>query len=462
MEQLKQRWNEILLKMKQEYDISDVSFNSWLKPLSVIKIEGKVLYIVFDNEESADIMGINYISKKYSTCLKVTIAELTGIEYEIVFISPQEAERMTPSPVKVNEPSYNNVINNDPNNTNSTLNPKFTFENYVVGKNNRFAATASLAAAETPGDCYNPLFLYGGPGLGKTHLMHAIGNFFLKNNPNKKVLYVTSEDFTNEVVEGIRSNATQSMQKLRDKYRTVDILMIDDIQFIIGKESTQEEFFNTFNKLLDFKKQIVISSDKPPKQMVILDERFRSRFEQGLMADIGHPDYETRLAIIQKKAEEKNFLLNKEVTDYIATNIKSNVREIEGAINKLIAFSNIEKQEITIEIAQRELVNFISPSIQREITAQYIIEVVADYFKISVDQMVSKSRSSDITRPRMIAMYLCKTMTDSSLEAVGSLLGGRDHSTIIHGANKIAGDYNKDEATKNLVDNIINILKPKS
>ena len=461
MEELVQKWDEILTSFAEEYEIANISFDSWIKPLEVFQVEDNKLYLIF-NSESSDKFAINYISKKFKTPLMTTIALITGVEYDINIISPETAKEIqkekslsinieeinTPSPIA-------NAIGN------STINHKFTFDNFVVGRNNRFAQTAALAVAESPGEFYNPLYIYGGPGLGKTHLMQAIGNYIQKQNPNTHILYVTSEEFTNEVIENLRTaNNASAMQRFRDKYRTVDVLMVDDIQFIIGKESTQEEFFHTFNALHAMGKQIVISSDKPPKDMETLDDRFKSRFDMGLMADIGYPDYETRMAILNKKIEEKNFTLDESIRKYIAENIQSNIREIEGALNKLIAFSRLEKANITMEIAERELQNFISPNISREVTPQLIIEVVAEHFNITVDQMASKNRASSVVRPRQIAMYLCNTMTDSSLKAIGLLLGGRDHTTIIHGANKIEDEIEKDENTKNLVETIKKKINP--
>ena len=293
--------------------------------------------------------------------------------------------------------------------------------------------------------------------------MHAIGNYILQHNPDKKVLYVTSEEFLNEVIESIRStNNTSSMSKFRDKYRKVDVLMIDDIQFIIGKESTQEEFFHTFNTLHSAGKQIVLTSDRPPKEMKTLEARIRSRFEWGLMADIGNPDYETRMAILRKKVEDENISLDDEILNYIATNITTNVREIEGALNKLIAYSNIEHTDITMETAQQELANIIAPEKPREITPQLIIEVVADHYDITIDQMTSKNRSKNIAEPRQIAMYLCKQLTDYPLDAIGQLLGGRDHSTIIYGANKVADDYKNNAELKKQIDTIKKKIDPNS
>ena len=450
---LEDKWDEILLSVKEEYDIADISFKTWLKPLEVFSVEGDTLYLLFPSEET-DQISLNYISKKYSLPLKVAIAEFTGKEYELKFILPRDASVLKPERQQAAQPLTQNHIK-------SNLNIKYTFDNFVVGNSNKFAHTAALAVAESPGESYNPLYIYGGPGLGKTHLMHSIGNFILNEHPETKVLYVTSEEFTNEVIESIRNtNNASSMSKLREKYRTVDVLMIDDIQFIIGKESTQEEFFHTFNALHSAGKQIVLTSDKPPKDMEILEARIRSRFEWGLMADIGFPDYETRMAILRRKAESEKILLDDEILNYIAENIKSNIREIEGALNKLIAYSNLEKTEITMKIAEKELQNIISPDKPKEITPQLIIEVVSEHYNISIDQMVSKARSNAIAKPRQIAMYLCKTMTGTGLQAIGSLLGGRDHSTIIHGATKIEEEYRTDKELQMQIDAIKKKINP--
>ena len=449
MDKIIEKWDEILNTVKREYEISDVSFDTWIRPLEVFAIEGNTLYILVPSEQ----MALTYISKKYLAPLRVAIVEITEIEYDIEFILPEQAKNLKIS----NKPAKKaaSVSGDD-----SNLNPNYTFDTFVVGNNNRFAHSASLAVAESPGEAYNPLYIYGGPGLGKTHLMHSIGHFILNQDPNAKVIYVTSEEFTNEVIESIRNGNASSMTKFRDKYRKVDVLMIDDIQFIIGKESTQEEFFHTFNALQTQGKQIILTSDKPPKEMETLEERIRSRFEWGLMADIGVPDNETRMAIHRKKAESDKFDIDDEVLSYIANNIKSNVRELEGALNKLLAYNNLVHIPITMEIAEKELSNIITPDKPREITPQLIIEVVSEHFHISVDQMISKTRSSDVAKPRQIAMYLCKNMTDSPLDTIGSLLGGRDHSTIIHGIKKVTEEYDTNETTRTLIETIKKKINP--
>ena len=331
----------------------------------------------------------------------------------------------------------------------------YKFDTFIVGNNNKFAHSACLAVAESPGNAYNPLFIYGGAGLGKTHLMHSIGHFILEQNPNMKVLYVTSESFTNEVIESIRSGNATAMTKLREKYRTVDVLMIDDIQFIIGKESTQEEFFHTFNVLHSAGKQIVLSSDKPPKEMETLEERFRSRFDWGLIADIQPPDYETRMAILRKNAEACNKPVDDEIFKYIATNIKSNIRELEGAFNRIIAKSKIENQsEITMELAEDALKDIINPDKPKEITPELIIEVVAEHFGVSPEDITSKKRNSEFVQPRQVVMYLCRKLTDTSYVNIGKLLGKKDHTTIIHGVNKIEDELKNNDELASKVETI--------
>lgn len=451
MDKILEKWDEILSTVKHEHDISDISFDTWIRPLEVYGVEGSTLYILVPSEQ----MTLSYISKKYYLPLKVTIAELTGTEYEIKFILPEQTKNIRTGNSGVPK---KNALSEKADRSN--LNPNYTFDTFVVGSNNRFAQSASLAVAESPGEAYNPLYIYGGPGLGKTHLMHSIGHFILERNPDAKIICVTSEEFTNEVIESIRSGNAAAMNKFREKYRTIDVLMIDDVQFIIGKESTQEEFFHTFNELYLADKQIVISSDKPPKDMETLEERIRSRFECGLTADIGSPDYETRMAILRRKTETDNFELDDDILSYIANNIKSNIRELEGALNKLMAFSNLVHTPITMDLAVRELQNVISPDKQNEVTPQLIIDVVSEHFQITPEQMKSKSRSSEIAKPRQIAMYLCKNMTDISLDGIGSLLGGRDHSTIIHGIKKIGEEYESTEATRSLIDTIKKKINP--
>lgn len=450
---VEQKWDEILETMRVEYELSPIVFDTWLKkPLKVGNVTDNKIEIIVD----LDSQSLAYIKKRYYNPLNVTIASILGKEYELEFILANNYKPV--SDVKLNK----DIIVNDKEHDN--LNPNYTFDKFVVGANNRFAHAASLAVAESPGEVYNPLFIYGGVGLGKTHLIQSIAHYIKDNNPSLKVLYVSSEKFTNDLIDAIRNNKnnnSSAMNKFREKYRNVDVLIIDDIQFIIGKEGTQEEFFHTFNELYIQNKAIIISSDRQPKEMETLEERIRSRFDQGLLADISIPDFETRAAILRKKQEADNIHIDDEIINYIAMNIKSNVRELEGALNKLIAYSNLEGKEITMEIAEKELANIISPDKPKKLTPQIIIEVVADHFQISLEQMIGKSRTNNIAFPRQIAMYLCKTMTsDYSLDAIGEVLGGRDHSTILHGYNKIEGEISKDENTSQIIETIKKKLSP--
>ena len=344
-----EKWEEILQTVKSEYEVNDVPFNTWLKPLEVYEVDGNLITVAVPSEQAA--IGVNYISKRYKIPLQVTICVLTGMEEcEVRFVLKKDLLEKE----EEKKPSYDKQ-NHDTRYEEAHLNPKYTFDTFVVGSNNKFAQAAALAVAESPGDTYNPLFIYGGAGLGKTHLMHSIAHFILEHDKNSRVLYVTSEEFTNELIETIRNGNNTAMSKFREKYRNIDVLLVDDIQFIIGKESTQEEFFHTFNSLHSAKKQIIISSDKPPKDMEILEDRLRSRFEWGLIVDISAPDYETRMAILKKKEELDGYYIDDDVIEYIAKNVTSNIRELEGALNKLLAYSNLEKTEITMEIAKKEL-----------------------------------------------------------------------------------------------------------
>lgn len=449
MDEIVKKWEQILEFIRDEYDITNVAFNTFLKPLTVSSVDKDTIYILVPTDQ----IGIDYIKKKYYLPIKVTVAEVLDKEYEIEFLLPDEA-------AKKNTLNLNNMKRETQPLDQSNLNPNYTFDTFVVGNNSRMAHAAAIAVAESPGKIYNPLFLYGGVGLGKTHLMHSIGHHILEQDPSSNILYVTSEEFTNEVIESVRSGNAASMTKLRDKYRNVDVLMIDDIQFIIGKETTQEEFFHTFNALQHKNKAIIITSDKPPKEMETLEERFRSRFEMGLMADISTPDYETRMAILRKKAENDNFMIDNEILNYIATNIKSNIRELEGALNKLIFLYNMEHQEITMEIAVKELQSIINPDEKKAITPKLIIDVVCDHFGITRDQLISKDRRNEVAKPRQIVMYLCKNMTQSTYNSIGDALGGKDHATVIHGIRTITDQYDNNEKMRNTIDTIKKKINP--
>lgn len=457
---VEEKWPEIIEHLRVEHELSNVSFTTWIQPLKVYEVIQNTVFILVNMNAS-----VEYIEKKYLLPLKVCIAEITGTEFEVVFISEDDE--------KLNEIQNMSIEASQKKRTKSAaekagLNPKYTFDTFVVGGNNKFAHAASLAVAESPGQAYNPLFLYGGVGLGKTHLMHSIAHFTLQNNPKKKVLYVTSETFTNELIESLKNGKTSgnesAMSKFRDKYRNNDVLLIDDIQFIIGKESTQEEFFHTFNHLHTLGKQIIISSDKPPKDIETLEARLRTRFEWGLIADISSPDYETRMAILKKKIELdhlEKYNIPDEVLQYIATNIKTNIRELESSLNKLIALYKLNNNEGTIDIAlaAEALKDLISSKNNREVTPELILDIVADHYNITVADLKSNKRNADIANPRQVAMYLMRNMIEkeNSLKTIGIILGGKDHSTIKYGIEKIESEMKKDETLANT----INIIKKK-
>ncbi len=448
LELLKEKWDKILESIRDDNELSNVAFKTWLLPLKVFRIEGNILKITAPFEQAA-----TYVENKYKTFLYVAVAEAMGEEYEIRIITEDEALKEKPlepeTPKKAAAAPAHKVAEEQKTN----LNPRYTFDTFVIGSNNRFAHAAALAVAESPGKEYNPLFLYGGVGLGKTHLMHSVAHYILQQDPTKKVLYVTSEVFTNELIDSIRNGNNNSMTAFREKYRNIDVLLIDDVQFIIGKESTQEEFFHTFNALHSANKQIIISSDRPPKDMETLEARLQSRFEWGLIADISSPDYETRMAILRKKEELDGYNIDDEVIRYIATNIKSNIRELEGALNKLVALSNLEKREINISMAEEVLKDIISPNQKREVTPQVILDVVAEHYGISVSDIIGGKRNAEIVTPRQVVMYLCREITDTPYKAIGILLGNRDHSTIINGDGKVRKQLQaNDGSLKNNID----------
>ena len=446
MHLIQEKWTDILNMIKTEHQLSDVSFNTWLKSLTVHKVEGDTVTIIVPTGQ----IGINYIANKYLLPLKVAIAETAGEDYEIALILPDDVP-----PDTADNPVSSAAVNESIEKAN--LNPKYTFDTFVVGSNNKLAHAASVAVAESPGEVYNPLFIYGGVGLGKTHLMHSIAHFVLQKRPQSKVLYVTSEYFTNELIESIRNGNNSTMSKFREKYRNIDVLLIDDIQFIIGKESTQEEFFHTFNALHGAKKQIIISSDKPPKDMEILEDRLRSRFEWGLIVDISSPDFETRMAILRKKEELDGYQIDDQVIEYIAQNVKSNIRELEGSLNKIMAYANLENREINLALAEKVLKDIISPNQKRTITPELIINIVAEHFDLTPSDLTGNKRSSKIAYPRQIVMYLCRQMTETTLKIIGDSLGGRDHTTIMSGINKIEREVEENDDTREIID----ILKKK-
>ncbi|MEE1342788.1 MAG: chromosomal replication initiator protein DnaA [Lachnospiraceae bacterium] len=448
-ETIEKNWDNILKKINTEHDISDVAINTFIRPLKLYDIVDNKLIFLIDKDLGE--RGITFIKTKcYDFYLQLVIEEITNQKFTIEIIEEKDTKDIVKAePAIAPEQNTTLSVNN--------LNPKYTFSTFVVGKNNKLAHAACVAVAESPAEAYNPLFLYGGVGLGKTHLMHSIAHYILEHNKDAKVLYVTSEKFTNELIDAIRHDKNE---EFRDKYRHIDVLLIDDIQFIIGKESTQEEFFHTFNALYEAKKQIIISSDKPPKDMETLEERLRSRFEWGLPADIQAPDYETRMAILRKKAELDNLDISDSVLEYVASNIKSNIRELEGALNKICVFSDLERKPINVELAEEAIKDLITPETKKEITPELIIAVVAEHFNITATDMISSRKSKEIAYPRQIAMYLCKKLTEKSLKYVGNYLGKRDHTTVLHGAKKIEAELQHNETLANTIDVIIKKINP--
>ena len=434
-------WNEVLNLIKVE--LTEVSFNTWLKTIEPISISSNKVVLAAPNEFTKGILVGRYLN-----LIKNALTQVTEEEFNIQFIIPGEEHSLNIGQSMVQE-------TND-NNQRSQLNPKYTFDTFVIGNSNRFAHAASLAVAEAPAQAYNPLFIYGGVGLGKTHLMHAIGHYILGQNPNSKVVYVSSEKFTNELINSIREYRNE---EFRNKYRNIDVLLVDDIQFIAGKEGTQEEFFHTFNALHEANKQIIISSDRPPKEIPTLEDRLRSRFEWGLIADIQPPDLETRIAILRKKANVENIIVSDNVMLYIASKIQSNIRELEGALIRVVAYSSLTNSEVTEELAEEALKDILSNNKSIEITVELIKEIVSKNFRIKIDDFNSKKRTRAIAYPRQVAMYLTRELTDLSLPKIGDEFGGRDHTTVIHAYDKISTEINDNAELKRKIDDILKDLK---
>ena len=438
---LNELWEKTLSIIKGE--MSEVSFNTWIKSCKPISISSNTIQISVPNSFTQDILEKRY-KDLVANSIKVVCSKLYKIEF---LISSDINSSEATNEAKVEPQKNKSIIVNDEMST--TLNPKYTFDSFVIGNSNRFAHAASLAVAEAPAKAYNPLFIYGGVGLGKTHLMHAIGHYILQNNPNAKVVYVSSEKFTNELINSIKDDKNE---EFRNKYRNVDILLIDDIQFIAGKERTQEEFFHTFNALHDANKQIILSSDRPPKEIPTLEDRLRSRFEWGLIADIQIPDFETRMAILKKKAEVEKLNVANEVMIYIATKIKSNIRELEGALIRIVAYSSLTNREITVDLASEALKDIISKKQGKNITINLIQDIVSSYFNLRIEDLKSQRRTRNIAYPRQIAMYLSRKLTDMSLPKIGEEFGGRDHTTVIHAYEKISDNLNKDETLQHTIE----------
>lgn len=459
LEELQNKWPEILEYFKKEYDIHDISFKTWIQPLHIHSFKNNQVILHYTGVGGSK--GIDHLSDKYKSTMELAIQMfLDNPEIELI-ISLPENDNTNES---LNTSSLEDKINNlsiDSRIKDSNLKEEYTFDSFVVGSNNSIAQVTALAVAESPGQIYNPLFIYGGVGLGKTHLIQSIGNFVLKTNQDAKVLYTTSESFINEVIDLLAQNKKQAKQEdfieFRKKYRNVDVLLIDDIQFISNKERCQEEFFNIFNELHMKNKQIVITADKKPKDMEGIEERLINRFSQGLTVDIQNPDYETRMAILKTKSSSIGYNIDDNVLQFIANNFVSSIRELEGALNRVIAFSKIGRDEITVDFASNVLNELISPNKEEKITCQYIIDIVADHFQISSADICSVKRSREFAYPRQICMYLCRVYTDETLDNIGSFLKKNNHATVKHGYEKIKKEIESDPSTKDLID----ILKKK-
>lgn len=430
--QLNDIWNRTLDLLKDE--MTDISYNTWILTIEPISIDSNTITLGVPADFQKGIL-----ESRYSYLIKNSLKQITHKDYNIYFTVPSQAQ-VKPAAQDYSEDTSGLI-----------LNPKYTFDTFVIGNGNRFAHAASLAVAEAPAKAYNPLFLYGGVGLGKTHLMHAIGHFVLSQNPSLKVLYVSSEKFTNELINAIKDSKNE---EFRYKYRNIDILLIDDIQFIVGKERTQEEFFHTFNALYEANKQIIISSDKPPKEIVTLEDRLRSRFEWGLIADIAPPDLETRIAILRKKAQLEKLDVPDDVMVFIADKVASNIRELEGALNRVIAYSTLTENKINVDMATDALKDMLNNNKTVIINSKTIQESVSRYFHLKTEDLKSQRRSRDVAYPRQIAMYLCREMTDMSLPKIGDDFGGRDHTTVMHACEKIKGDIENNSELKRTIEDI--------
>lgn len=431
-------WNEVLEIIRP--DVSPVGFDTWIKSITPLSIENDEIILEVPNE-----FYKNMIESRYSPLIKTALTYITNKSYNISIIEEDEKEE-----IKVKTP-----VSNAPAGRN-TLNPNYTFEKFVIGNSNKFAHAASLAVAEDPGDIkYNPLFLYGGVGLGKTHLMQAVGNHILKNFPEKNVKYVTGEQFTNELVNALKDS---KMEEFKNKYRSIDVLMIDDIQFIAGKEKSEEEFFHTFEALHQNNKQIILTSDRPPKELYSFNERTKTRFEWGVMADLSAPEFETRLAIVHKKMDMEGYFIDDNVAEYIAKTITSNIRELEGAIKKIIAYQDLMKEDITLETAEKIIIDFnISKS--KTITPEACIKAVEKHFNLREGDIISQKKTKDISYPRQMCMYIMRELTKQSLPKIGQVLGGRDHTTVLHGIKKIENDIDDNSTIKNIVEDIMKNIK---
>ena len=449
-------WVRCKDKLKESFN--EKVFNVWIKPIMPLEVTDTYYKVAVKNDFFKTMLEENY-----AQVIEGVLAGIMSKNIKLIIETmdngssgSEAAEEMPAVPAKREQQQLFNENTSVQQPDESNLNPKYVFETFVIGNSNRFAHAAAQAVANDPAHAYNPLFLYGGVGLGKTHLMHAIGNRIKQNNPSMKVLYTSSEKFTNEIINSIQNKTTEAF---RQKYRNIDCLIIDDIQFLKGKEQTQVEFFHTFNALKDADKQIIISSDRPPREIETLEDRLRSRFDQGLTADIQTPDLETRMAILRTKAASDNIVLPTEVITLLATNIATNIREIEGAYNKIVVYTSLMHMPITVETAQKVLSDMGNDIKTRTITYEGIIKVVADHYNVKQDELFNKKRTQNIAFPRQVAMYLCRELADLSYPRIGELFGGRDHTTVIHAYEKISNFKNSNLAFQNELQEIIEILR---
>jgi len=423
----KQVWRATLGEL--QVSLSPANFETWLRDTYLLDVDDQRFRVAVPNGFAKD-----WLETRYRSLISQTLARVVGYSVQVEFIVTQNGDGKGASPAPSQAVRVEATRVGSPEGATTNLNPRYTFANFIVGSANRLAHAASLSVAERPGHAYNPLFLYGGVGLGKTHLMHAIGNAVAGKFPRKRVVYATSEKFTNEFITSIQQG---KIDEFRARYRRIDLLLIDDIQFIADKERTQEEFFHTFNAIHEDGKQIVLSSDRPPKAILTLEERLRSRFEWGLIADLTAPDLETRIAILRAKAEEQGVPIASDVIEFVARKVVSNIRELEGALNRIVAFASMGAMPISIELAQAVLSNVLYNPKKRQVTPERIAKAVSDYYGVGLDQLKGQKRDKAIVVPRQIAMFLMREETDASLLRIGQELGGRDHSTVLHACDKI-------------------------
>ena len=414
-----------------------VTFDTWIKTLKPVALDGDLFVL----QAATDFYRKNVVSR-YAAMIESALSQTARQPMHAKFLTPEEAEAYLSPAESAPKPSF--------------LNPKYTFDSFVVGSSNRFAHAACLAVAESPAEAYNPLFIYGGVGLGKTHLMHAIGHYLLAENPKMRISYVTSEAFMNELISAIQ---TGQAADFREKYRKADVLLIDDIQFIAGATSTQEEFFHTFNALHTAGKQIIVSSDRPPREIPRLEERLRSRFEWGLIADIQRPDLETRIAILRRRAQDEMIQCDDDVLQLIAGRVESNIRELEGSLTRLSAYASLTGRRIDCDLAEEALREVFANHEPHNVTCEDVMRVVSSYYNVTPEDIKGPRRNREITVPRQIAMYLCREMTDCSMSRIGDAMGGRDHTTVLHGCDKVTEDLRTSESLGALMDDIRHRLR---